>query len=156
MSQYFQQRGWYLLEGKLGNKGENVIGGNIYTPIDHTPPHVFVSYKIYFKHKFRTLDQQQRWWHSECSPCLTVTYKVNTVGFRRYWTESVRNSQGRDIWTGFNNHSFAIQKALISPTFTDFHVRLHLKKWPYYIKNSSSGYQKETNEEPMKFTDFID
>ena len=39
-----------------------------------------------------------------------------------------------------------MQKALIFPTFTDFHVRLHLKKWPYYIKNSSSGSRKETNK----------
>ena len=61
MSQYFQQSGWYLLEGKFGSKGDNAVGGNIHTPIDHTHPHVFVSYKIYFKHKFRTLDQQQRW-----------------------------------------------------------------------------------------------
>ena len=60
MARYFQQRGWYLLEWKFGNKGDNAIGGNIYSPIDHTHLHVFVSYKIYLKHKFKTLDQQQR------------------------------------------------------------------------------------------------
>ena len=61
MSRYFQQRGWYLLEGKFGNKGDNAIGGNIYSTIDHTHLQVFVSYKIYFKHEFRTLPQAQRW-----------------------------------------------------------------------------------------------
>ena len=45
-----------------------------------------------------------------------------------------------------NNQSLAIQKASIFPCFTDFHIRLHLKKWPCYIKNSSSGYQMETNK----------
>ena len=64
----------------------------------------------------------------------------------RYSIESVRNSQRGDIWTGFKNHSFAIQKVLIFPPFTDVHVRLHLKKWLWYIRNSSSGYQRETKK----------
>ena len=113
---------------------------------------MYLSHKIYFKHEFRTLHQEQRWWHWECFPCLTVTYNVSTVDLNnieqshRYSIESVRNRQGGDIWTGFNNHSLAIQKASIFPSFTDFRVRLHLKKWPCYIKSSSSGYQRETNK----------
>ena len=37
---YFKQRGWHLLEGMSGYKGDNAIGGNIHTPIDHTHLHV--------------------------------------------------------------------------------------------------------------------
>ena len=48
--------------------------------------------------------------------------------------------------SAFNNHSLAIQKVLNFPSFTDFHVRLHLKKWPHDIKTSNNGSQKETNK----------
>ena len=46
MSRYFQQRARYLLEENFGSKGDNAIGGNIHTQIEHIHPHVFVSYKI--------------------------------------------------------------------------------------------------------------
>ena len=39
---------------------------------------------------------------------------------------------------------------------SDFHVRLHLKKWLCYSKNNNSGYRMETDEKPLKFTDLID
>jgi len=60
MSRYFQQRGWYFLERKLGKKRDNAIVGNIPSPLAHTHLHVSVCYKVYSKHKLEALDQGQR------------------------------------------------------------------------------------------------
>ena len=92
-----------------------------------------------------------------------MTYNVSTVDLNnieqshRYSVESVGESQRRDIWTGFNNHSLAYQKSLYFPSFTDLLVRVHLKKCPYITRIVAViTIWKQTNEEPLKFTELID
>ena len=103
-----------------------------------------INLGLYIKHRGGDIESPLlAWlWHIKWILYTSDSIEQN----HRYSIESVRNSQRGDIWTGFNNHSLAIQKASIFPSFTDFRVRLHLKKWPYYIKNSSSVYWMETNK----------
>lgn len=70
----------------------------------------------------------------------------NTEQSHRCSVESARGSWREDIWKEYNNHSPANQSESIVSLFTDFHVRLHVKKWPCYSKNSSSGYQTDTDK----------
>ena len=103
-----------------------------------------INLGIYIKNRGDDIENALLAWQWHITWILYISDNIEQS--HRYFIESVRNSQRGNIWTGFNNHSLAIQKALIFPSFTDFHVQLHLKKWPCYIKKSSSGYWRETNK----------
>ena len=69
----------------------------------------------------------------------------NTELSHRCSVDSARSSWKEDIHETFNNHSLFIQSALFYPLPQIF-IRLHLKKWLCYSKNSNSGYRMETNK----------